>query len=43
MESKYNYCEYKIFQNKYVFNDTVHLITINSSKELNDYLHKDKN
>ena len=33
----------KIIQNKYICNDTFHLITINSSKELNDYLKKDKN
>ena len=33
----------KIVQNKYICNDTFHLITINSSEELNDYLNKDKN
>ena len=33
----------KIIQNKYICNDAFNLITINSSKELNEYLQKDKN
>ena len=32
----------KFIENKYICNDTFHFITINSSKELNDYIHKDK-
>ena len=32
----------RIDQNKYIYNDTFRFITINSSKELNDYIHKDK-
>ena len=47
-EQNYNYALSNSFkfnnyiQNKYTCNDTFHLITINTSNELNDYIHKDK-
>ena len=32
----------KFIENRYICNDSFHLVTINSSKELNDFIHKDK-
>ena len=48
-DSEYNYTLSnsfkinKIYDGKYVCNETFNLFTINSSKELNEYIHKDNN